>query len=154
MSKVIFIIALLLACAAATIAVPPYSPPAAAQLSGAPKFSGGLGAGVMYGGLGTNVEYRISDMASLTAGLGLDGNGQWLLGGRMYFKPAGQGIRGRFSLGVGDIQRNADLFTRSDDNVLKGLMSIGWTSANADNDFRGWDFDITTEGRISFGYHF
>ncbi len=155
MHRQIIMAALLLALSAVALAIPPYSPPSLSDDSGSSvKFSGGLGVGVMYGGLGTNVEYRATDQVSLTAGLGLDGHGQWLAGARYYFKPAGHGARGRFTLGVGEIARDKDIIPDGHDSMMKGVLGIGWSWANADHDFRGWDIDITTEGRISLGYHF
>jgi len=155
MHKFILLLATLLVLTTVALAVPPYPVQVKpVNTDSTPKFSAGLGIGLMYGGLGTNVEYRLNQQASLTAGIGLDGRGEWLLGGRYYFKPEGEGSRGRFTVGVGSINKSKDIIPRHYDEFTKGILAIGWSWANADTDYKGFDIDITTEGRISVGYHF
>ena len=57
------------------------------------RMSLGLGVGAMYGQVGTNLEYRFTDQISATAGIGLDGEGNWFGGVRYSLKPAGEGSR-------------------------------------------------------------
>ncbi|HEX2950027.1 MAG TPA: hypothetical protein VHV83_10775 [Armatimonadota bacterium] len=115
------------------------------------RLHGGLGIGMMYGEAGANIEYRLTNQLSATTGIGLNGDGQWFVGGRYYFKPEGHGPRGRFTLGVAN--SSDDIFS-DDDNVTKGIIAIGWTWANKDNGFKGFDIDVTTNGGFSVGYHF
>jgi hypothetical protein len=112
------------------------------------RFSLGLGVGQMYGEVGTNIEYRMTDVVSLSGGLGLNGDNNWFLGGRAYLKPAGTArTRSRITVGIATSEENGR-------QPVKALLAVGGTWSNAGNEFSGFDIDITTEGRISRGYHF
>ena len=138
---------LLLLCLSFTTAV--FAIPVTLGTSNPSPLSGGPGVGIMYGKLGANLEYRLSHQISLTAGLGLDGEGGWFAGGRMYFKPdGGRGPRGRFTVGVGEIDTGGHFSHNG------AVLGIGWSWANAGNDFHGPSIDVTTLGDISVGYQF
>ncbi|HOS43901.1 MAG TPA: hypothetical protein PK794_09445 [Armatimonadota bacterium] len=112
------------------------------------RFSLGLGAGQMYGELGTNIEYRLDEQFAVSGGFGLNGDGNWFLGGRMYLKPASTArTRSRITVGVA---------TEEEGNrqPTKLVVAVGGTWSNARNEFSGWNVDISTEGKISFGYSF
>jgi hypothetical protein len=108
----------------------------------------GLGGGLMYGELGTNFEYHATQAFSVTAGIGLNGEGKWFAGARYYLKPEGKGPRSRVTLGMGTLER------QNKDTVILPYFAVGGSWANAETDFSGWDVDLTTNGRVSFGYHF
>lgn len=118
------------------------------------RFNSGVGAGVMYGELGANLEYRMTEQAALTTGIGLNGEDQWFGGARYYFKPEGKGVRGRITAGVARTGHGNRLFGSSDDLTTRGVVGIGWSWANANNDYRGFSFDLTTTGSVSLGYQF
>jgi hypothetical protein len=109
----------------------------------------GLGAGLMYGEIGTNVEYHVTQAVSVTAGIGLNGESNWFAGGRYYLKPEGKGPRSRITLGLGTLERDG-----GDRQLIRPYFAVGGSWANAESDFSGWDVDLTTNGRISLGYHF
>lgn len=112
------------------------------------SFSLGLGVGQMYGQVGTNIEYRATDILSLSGGIGLNGESNWFVGGRVYLKPASTAhTRSRITVGVATVDENGRHPSRL-------LLAVGGCWCNAKNEFSGWDIDLTTDGRISFGYHF
>lgn len=112
------------------------------------RYSLGLGVGQIYGELGTNVEYRMTDVISLSGGLGLNGDNNWFLGARAYLKPAGTArTRSRVTIGVATHEENGR-------QPVQALLAVGGTWSNSGNDYSGFDIDITTQGRISLGYHF
>jgi len=115
------------------------------------QFSLGLGFGPMYGNGGTNVEYHIDQQFTATAGLGLNGGGNWFAGARYYLKPEGRGIRARLTAGL---STDEGKFYDTDHGSTKAIFAVGGSLANADNGFRGIDFDLTTNGTLSIGYHF
>ena len=116
-------------------------------------FGSGVGIGPVYGGFGANLEYRIMPNYSATAAIGLDGEKQWLLGGRYYLGEETRKTRGRLTLGFGEFEENNDLFSHRGQKH-RVLLGIGWTNANANNKYHGWAVDLTTEGTINVGYMF
>ena len=146
MRKYLILLALLAGATSLVTAVPTLSASGASR----PHLSAGLGVGVMYGGLGTNIEYRVNSQAAVTAGVGLDGQNEWLAGARYYFKPEGEGPRGRVTLGVGDVTTKSDN-PFSDERKTRAIAAIGWTWANAANNFRGISIDLSTRGDFPWG---
>jgi hypothetical protein len=116
-------------------------------------FNLGLGVGPMYGEGGANIEYFATPQLSATAGVGLHRDPGWFAGGRFYMKPAGHGPRARITAGVAQMS-NQFLGTSVGSGKAKALLAVGGSWANADTDYRGFDFDLSTAGTLSVGYHF
>jgi hypothetical protein len=77
----------------------------------------------------------------------------WFAGARFYLKPAGHGLRARLT--VGATQSSSEFLSISNGHgPVKAILAVGGSWANEDNDYRGFDFDITTQGTLSVGYHF
>lgn len=117
------------------------------------NFSTGVGIGPVYGGYGANLEYRIMPNYSATMGIGLDGENQWLIGGRYYLGPDASKTRARITLGYGEMETNNDIFSHKNEEH-KVMLGIGWTNAKPSNHYRGWAIDITTQGTVNLGYTF
>jgi hypothetical protein len=138
--RILIIATLALGLAAAAFAAP--------EVDLTQRFSLGLGVGQMYGEAGTNIEYRATDQLSLTGGVGLNGDGNWFAGGRFYLKPPStRRTRSRVTIGVATEEENGR-------QPVKLVLAVGGTWSNSNNEFSGWDVDLSTEGKLSFGYHF
>ena len=148
MNKIVLAVVML---AMISLTIPQAAQSAPAVSPSSTRFSLGLGFGTMYGNGGANVEYHIDQQFSATAGLGLNGGGNWFAGGRYYLKPEGSGIRARVTLGLSSDECK---FYDTNHGPTKLIFAVGGSMANADNGFRGFDFDLTTNGNVSVGYHF
>jgi hypothetical protein len=115
-----------------------------------PRFTSGPGIGVMYAGAGVNVEYHLSERVSVAAGVNpFENRFRWTLAG--LFHPDADS-RLRFSAGL----TNAlEYLWGDDDRSTEPFVGLGW-GPSADDNFRGWNFDIIfgEERTISVGYSF
>jgi len=116
-------------------------------------FSLGLGVGPMYGEGGANLEYYVTPQLSATAGVGMHRDPGWFAGARFYMKQAGSGPRARITVGVAQMSSEF-LGINAGSGDPRAVFAVGASWANADNDYRGFDVDLTTEGTLSVGYHF
>jgi hypothetical protein len=122
-----------------------------APIKASSPFSLGLGVGTMYGQAGTNLEYHASQYLSGTVGAGLNGKSNWFAGTRFYMRPEGSGTRPRITVGLGT---NGDNSLTGSARGTKVIFAVGGTWGNGNNDYRGFDVDISSIGSISVGYHF
>jgi hypothetical protein len=125
----------------------------AASIKGAPQLSAGLGAGIMYGGIGANVEYAATDQIVATAGLGLTGDYGFFVGGRYFFRAESPSARARLTLGYGHVKR-AYLSLKDVDNSERLILGIGWSFADTRTGKGGLELDLTVDGTLSVGYRF
>ncbi len=125
----------------------------ASSMKIAPELSGALGAGLMYGGLGANVEYAATDQMSATAGLDLTGDYGFFVGGRYYFRADSPNARGRITLGYAHVQR-AYLSLKDVDHTDRLVLGIGWSFADTRTGKGGLELDLTVDGTLSVGYRF
>jgi len=140
---------MLFATAAISADIAPY------QVSVRPTthFDLGLGLGPMYGEGGANLEYFATPQVSATAGVGMHRDPGWFVGGRFYMKPAGHGPRARITVGLAQTSPQF-LGVSNVTGKPKAIFAVGGSWANADDDYRGFDFDLTSVGTLSVGYHF
>jgi len=121
-----------------------------------PNISGGLGVGLMYGGLGANLEVPITPQLVPTIGIGLNGDGGYLVGGRIYFRPdqPTTDAVGRITLGFAHCY-HPYLTLKDHHHADRPVAGIGWSWANARGSaLHGFEIDATIDGTISVGYRF
>lgn len=138
---------------AAVADVPPYDVTVRPTAPAAPQFSLGMGLGPLYGEGGANLEYFATSQLSATVAVGLHPDPGWFAGGRFYMKPPGHGPRSRITAGVAQTSNQFIGFGNVSGRP-KVILAVGASWANEDTEYRGFDFDITTQGTLSIGYHF
>ena len=115
----------------------------------AEKISSGPGLGVMYAGVGVNVEYHMNESFSVAGGVNpFTSDFRWTLAG--FFHPD---VNNRLRLSVG-LTNTLDIF--SSDRDTEPFLGLGWAPSKQDN-YRGWNIDIifgNGERSASLGYSF
>lgn len=106
----------------------------------------GFGLGHPYGGVGANLNYELSSMLNLTAGLGTVASGKdigWAIGARFYLF-SGSTFRLTSSYGVvlvfesNECSRTCTIKTET---LSAFSLGAGWGARAGES---GWDFDINT----------
>jgi len=116
----------------------------------APTCTSGPGAGVLYAGVGINVEYHMTDTTSVAGGVNpFTNNFRWTLTG--LYRPAPDNSL-RFSAGL---TNTLEFLWGDDDRDTEPFLGLGWGPSARDH-YRGWNFDIIfgEERSISVGYSF
>jgi len=115
-----------------------------------PRFTSGPGVGVLYAGVGVNVEYHTSEKMSVAGGVNpFSDEFRWTLAG-LFHPDAGNRLR--FSAGL----TNAlEFLWGDDDRATEPFLGLGWGPA-ANDSFRGLNFDIIfgDQRSVSVGYSF
>jgi len=118
---------------------------------GVPKITSGPGLGVMYGGVGVNVEYHMNERTSIAGGANpFSSDFRWTLAGLLH---PDAGNRLRLSAGL---TNTLDFFSGDDDRSTEPFLGLGWAPGRNEN-YRGWNFDIifgNSERSVSVGYSF
>jgi len=121
------------------------------------RLSTGVGIGTLYAGIGVNLEYRLSGVQSVSAGLNPFSESLRYAGTAHFYltPPERPRARVRLDLGISN-SIGEDGFDDTDSGNSKIFFGLGWTP-NQTSDYRGWNLDIilADEHRgISFGYNF